>query len=108
MREIVISQEHYLPGNICLNLSSTLTGNLSKSDAEKLAAQWTKLGYFVTEKGKIFLGPRCIQEFSSYFNEHCKDYMNTCSLCSETVFFVSNLCDINKFNLWVFGVKFLF
>lgn len=89
LKEIVVSQERYLVFSICSNLSSTLTAPLSKTDSFKLLSKWIKSGYFVKKDGRVYLGVRTLNEYSSYFHEYCEDYFSTCSLCSEKVFFVS-------------------
>lgn len=89
MGEIINSNEKYIPFNICLNLSSTLVANLMfKTQAQTVVKKWIKFGYLVNVNGKIYFGPRCIHEFSSYFRGF-EDNIRTCCLCSEAVFVVS-------------------
>lgn len=92
MGEIVNSDEKYLPHNICLNLSGTLAVNVMyKTQAQATIKKWVKGGYLVELNGKIYFGPRCIHEFSSYFRRQ-EDGVNICSLCSEIVFVVCFFC----------------
>lgn len=86
MREIIISKERCLLYSVCGSLPTTLTSPLSKTDAFNLLTKWIKSGYFVIKNSRVYLGARCILEFSSYFREHCSDYLNTCGLCSEILF----------------------
>lgn len=89
MGEIVNSDEKCLPHNICLNLSGTLVANVMyKAPAQATIKKWVKAGYLVELNGKIYFGPRCIHEFSSYFRGR-EDGVNICALCSEIVFVVS-------------------
>ncbi|GJQ79146.1 hypothetical protein Trydic_g5398 [Trypoxylus dichotomus] len=79
--EITEQQQIY-----CLNLSTKLTAKLSQSDVEKLINRWTRIGYLVKDEDNIYLGSRCIMEFTLFFKSYCKDYIQDCSLCSELVF----------------------
>lgn len=89
MGEIVNSDEKCLPHNICLNLSGTLVANVMfKTQAQATIRKWVKGGYLVESDGKVYFGPRCIHEFSSYFRGQ-EDRVNICGLCSEIVFVVS-------------------
>lgn len=94
MREIIISKERCLLYSICASLSTTLTSPLSKTDALDLLTKWNKSGYFVSKNSRLYLGARCIIEFCSYYREHCGDYLNTCSLCSEILFKV-RICNVS-------------
>lgn len=88
MMEIIQSNEKCIPLNVCLNLSGTLVANvLFKIQAQRVLKKWTKGGYLVTVDGKVYLGPRCIHEFSSYFQR--QDNVRVCDLCSRVVFVVS-------------------
>lgn len=86
LQEIVTSEDKKLPHIYCLNLSTKLTGKLTHRDAEKLIDKWTRMGYLVQHDSDIYLGSRCIIEFTSFFKGHCEDYVRNCSLCSELVF----------------------
>lgn len=89
MGEIILSDEKCLPLNVCLNLSTTLQANvLFKTEAQKAINKWVKGGYLVIRNGKVYMGARCIHEFSSYFRRQ-EDRVTICSLCSEIVFVVS-------------------
>lgn len=88
LAEIINSNEKCIPLNICLNLSGTLVANVMfKTHAQTTIKKWVKGGYLVNCNGKIYLGPRCIHEFSSYFRR-LEDGINVCGLCSEIVFVV--------------------
>lgn len=100
MGEIIESNEKYLPLNVCLNLSSNLVANLLfKTKAQKTIQKWIKCGYLVNQNGKIYLGARCIHEFSSYFRR-LEDQITICSLCSEVVFVVCvAMCSISSYEM---------
>lgn len=88
MGEIIQSDEKCIPLNVCLNLSATLQANLLfKTEAQKTINKWVKGGYLVIRNGKVFMGARCIHEFSPYFRRQ-GDQITVCSLCSESVFVV--------------------
>lgn len=87
LQEILISPEHKITFIVCLNMTSSLTGTLNRSNGQKLLEKWVKVGYFVNTGGHIYFGPRLILEFNAYLKSHCPD--STCGLCSELVFTVS-------------------
>lgn len=91
MREIILAKERCLLYSFSANLSTTLTTPIPKTDAFKLLSKWIKIGYLVNKEGRIYLGARCILEFSPYFLEHCGEHLLTCSLCSEMVIKVGKI-----------------
>lgn len=106
IREIIMSDDHRINNISLINLTNTLTTTLKKDLAEKNIETWTSLGYLVTKDGFSYLGARCIVEFTSYFQNHCKDYLNSCHLCSELVFSVSILISYNtKFVMLMLYIK---
>lgn len=86
LQEILNSDEHRITFIVCLNITSTLTGSLSRSNGQKVLDKWVKVGYYVKKGDFIYLGPRLILEFNVYLKNHCPD--SICNLCSELVFTV--------------------
>ncbi|KAJ3637346.1 hypothetical protein MTP99_000815 [Tenebrio molitor] len=84
MREIISSDEHYVEYPRCINISSTLTGTLSRANGEKVLIKWIKGGYFVKKDGHVCLGARTILEFTTYLRTNTENC--SCNLCSELVF----------------------
>lgn len=91
LHEIVTSEEKKLSQIFCLNLSTKLTGKLAHADAERLIDRWSRMDYLVKHESDIYLGSRCIMEFTSFFKSYCKDYVQNCGLCSELVFKVTTI-----------------
>lgn len=89
LQEIVQLGEKKLSHIQCLNLSTKLTGKVSQSDAEKLVEKWVRMGYLVIHDNNVYLGSRCVIEFTSFFRNYCNDYIQNCNLCSELLFKVS-------------------
>jgi hypothetical protein len=89
MREIISSDEHYVEYPRCINISSTLTGTLSRANGEKVLIKWIKGGYFVKKDGHVCLGARTILEFTTYLRTNTENC--SCNLCSELVFVVHNI-----------------
>lgn len=88
LQEILNSDDHRITFIVTLNITSSLTGNLSRSNGQKVLEKWVKVGYFVNKEGYIYFGPKLILEFNAYLKSHCPD--SICGLCSELVFTVSH------------------
>lgn len=89
LQEIITADACALQTIACINLTNSPAVTIKKDDAEKLLSVWQRIGYLVVKDRYIHLGPRCIAEFTPYFQTHCKDYVNLCGLCNEIVFSVS-------------------
>lgn len=95
LQEILNSDEHRITSIVCLNLTSTLTGALTRSHGQKLLDKWINIGYYIKKGGDIYLGPRLIIEFNAYLKSHSPDAV--CNLCSELVFTVRLTFDLLSF-----------
>lgn len=89
LQEILNSDEHRITFIVCLNITSSLTGNLSRSNGQKVLEKWIKVGYYLRNDCHIYLGARLILEFNAYLKSHCPESM--CNLCSELVFTVRQI-----------------
>ncbi|KAK9875374.1 hypothetical protein WA026_007770 [Henosepilachna vigintioctopunctata] len=90
LHEIINSEQRKLMFVVCINITSSLTGNLSRDNALKVLEKWIEAGYFVKNDEFVHLGPRLIFEFTSYLRS-CRPEC-VCCLCSE-ISFTGKICD---------------
>lgn len=88
LQEILNDENNGITFIVCLNITSSLTGSLTRTNGQKVLDKWIKIGYFVKRGDYIHLGPRLILEFKVYLKNQHPD--SKCNLCSEPVFTVSS------------------
>lgn len=86
LQEIIISDQRKIMYVVGINISSTLSGNFSRENGQKVLTKWINGGYFVKSNDFIHLGPRLIFEFNSYLRSRRPDCV--CYLCSDISFTV--------------------
>ncbi|XP_017772583.1 PREDICTED: non-structural maintenance of chromosomes element 1 homolog [Nicrophorus vespilloides] len=86
VNELVVTDEKKLKHIFCLNLASSLSGTFSREAAQNVLQRCFSNGYLRLKDGEVYLGPRCISEFTPYFYKDYEEYIVKCNLCSELVF----------------------
>lgn len=82
--EILGSDEYRITFIICINITSTLVGKMTRDQGQNTLNVWIKGGYFIKDEDYVYLGLRTKMEFATYLRQHCPDSL--CKLCSELVF----------------------
>ncbi|XP_044746272.1 non-structural maintenance of chromosomes element 1 homolog [Coccinella septempunctata] len=89
LQEIMASEQRKIMYIVCINITSTLSGNFSRESGQKVLTKWMHGGYFVKNSDFVHLGPRLILEFNTYLRSHRPDCV--CYLCSE-ISFTGKIC----------------
>lgn len=59
---------------------------ITKAHAEELLAGWTAQGYFATQAGRLYFGPRACAEFGRFLHQTYPEHVLQCPLCQVPVF----------------------
>ncbi|PNF19244.1 Non-structural maintenance of chromosomes element 1-like protein [Cryptotermes secundus] len=85
LSEIVTSEDGCISSTACLNLNSSLPGNMTKSDTEALLEKFCKYQWLYQKDGKVHLTILSIVELEPLILSAYEDYVNICRLCKRIV-----------------------
>lgn len=89
LQEILNSDLRKIMYVVCINITSTLSGNYTRENGQTALAKWINGGYFVKNSDFLHLGPRLIFEFTTFLRSRRPDCV--CFLCSE-ISFTGRIC----------------
>ncbi|XP_021926806.1 non-structural maintenance of chromosomes element 1 homolog isoform X2 [Zootermopsis nevadensis] len=83
--EIVSSENGHVSSTVCLNLNSSLPGNMTKSDIEALIEKFCEDLWLSQKNGKVYLSLLSIVELEPLLTTAYEDSVNICCLCKHLV-----------------------
>lgn len=85
LSEIVSSEDGCISSTACLNLNSSLSANLTKSDTEAILEKFCKYLWLYQKDGKVHLTILSIVELEPLLLSAYEDYVSICRLCKHIV-----------------------